>query len=301
MQTTLLRDYEAFVAVAEAGSFVRGAIEIGVSASAMSQIIRRLEANVGVALIHRTTRSISLTDAGTLLLSRLRSAFAEIDIAAHELDNRREKPVGVVRLVTPRVAYMDHLEPMLPKFLLRYPEVTVDFLISDSFTEIAAGGFDFGVRLGEYLHPDTVAVPLGPQLRQIAVASPAYLALHGKPHEPRELLHHRCINWRQNEGGEIYAWQFAKDSVPLSVSVSGGLIYNDRETAVLAAIRGLGIALWVEHRLRPLIDARQLVPMLEDWSPPYPGFYLYYYRNRHMSAAAKVLLDAIRCASLNAC
>jgi DNA-binding transcriptional LysR family regulator len=294
MRSTLLKDYEAFIAVAEAGSFIKGAAAFGVSASAMSQIIRRLEAEVGVQLIHRTTRSISLSNAGERLLVRLRLAFSELEEAAHELDDRRERPVGTVRVVAPRTAYVDFIEPILPSFTCQFPDVTVDIRLDDSFAEISAGGYDFGVRLGEYIHPDTVAIPIGPSLRQIPVASPAYVERHGMPEEPRDLLRHRCINWRQSEVEEVYAWEFAKDGVPVIISVSGGLIINDRELAVDAAARDMGIALWAEHRLRPMIDVGKLVPMLEDWCPTYPGFHLYYYRNRHMSAAGKAFLNAVR-------
>ncbi|SFB55300.1 DNA-binding transcriptional regulator, LysR family [Rhizobium sp. NFR07] len=294
MRSTRLKDYEAFVAVAEAGSFRIGAAAFGVSASAMSQIVRRLEGEVGVQLIHRTTRSVSLTDAGARLLVRLQSAFSELETAAHELDDRRERPMGMVRILAPRIAYVDHIALILPSFTDAFPDVTIDVRLDDSFEEISAGGYDFGVRLGEYIHPDTVAVPIGPSLRQIPVASPAYIERYGRPLEPSDLLRHKCINWRQGEVDEVYAWEFARDGVPMTITVSGGLIINDREMAVEAARKGMGIALWAEHRLRPMIDAGELLPMLEDWSPSYPGFYLYYYRNRHMSSAAKAFLDAIR-------
>jgi DNA-binding transcriptional LysR family regulator len=287
-------EYEAFVAVATSGSFVGGAHAVGISASAMSQIIRRLEHRVGVQLIRRTTRSISLTDAGERFLTRLRMAFAEFDAAAHELDERREKPAGTVRVLVPRVAYGDVIEPLLGEFYRSFPDVTLDIRIDERIANIVADGYDIGFRLGEYLDSETVAFPVGPRLRQIVVASPGYIARHGRPEDPRDLVHHRCINWRQSPEGSIYEWEFEKDGAQVTVAVRGPLVLSDRDMGTRAARDGIGIALWVEHRLRSFIEAGELVPMLEDWSPTYDGFHAYYYRDRHLSPAARAFLETLR-------
>jgi DNA-binding transcriptional LysR family regulator len=294
MRGTEFSEYEAFVAVVTTGSFVGGAHAVGVSASAMSQIIRRLERRLGVQLIRRTTRSISLTDAGERFFTRLRAAFSEFDAAASELDERRKTPAGTVRVIVPRVAYTDVIEPLLPAFHRSYPDVMLDIRIDERIANIVSDGYDVGVRLGEYLAKDTVAFPVGPRLRQIAVASPEYVARHGCPEHPHDLIHHTCINWRQSAQGPVYDWEFEKDGSRVTVSVRGPLILSDRDMAVRAARNGIGIALWVEHRLRPLIEAVELVPMLEDWSPGYPGFHAYYYRDQHMSPATRAFLDMLR-------
>lgn len=294
MRSTYLHEYEAYRAVAQAGSFVGGARSLGISASAMSQVIKRLEDRVGVQLFHRTTRSVSPTVHGERLLARLNRAFEEIDAATQELADRRDRPRGTVKLVMPRVAYHDLLEPLLASFNVQYPDVTLDVHLDDAFADLVSGGYDLGFRLGEYVNPETVAFPVGPWLRQIAVASPSYVAAHGIPRHPRDLTEHSCINWRQSVGETPYHWEFSRGGERVAVAVQGPLILNDRGAAVRAAVDGIGIAMWVEHRLRHWIDTGQLIPLLEDWSPPYPGFYLYYYRDRHMSLATRAVVSFLR-------
>jgi len=294
MRTTILKEYEACLAVADAGSFVGGARRLGITASAMSQMIKRLEEQVGTQLFHRTTRSVSPTDQGERLLVRLKRAFEEFEAATQELAERRDSPVGTVRMLMPRVAYGDLVEPVLARFHAAFPDITLDLDLNDAFTDIVGGGYDLGLRLGEYVNPETVAFAVGPTLRQIAVASPSYIKSYGVPHHPRELTHHRCINWRQDTHEAPYAWEFGKGTEQISVTVDGPLVFNDRYAAARAAAAGLGIALWVEHRLAEWIARGELVPLLEDWSEPYPGFFLYYYRDRHMSAATKAVVKFFR-------
>lgn len=294
MRSSVFSEFEALVAVAEAGSFIGGARALGVSASAMSQIIRRLEARTGTQLFRRTTRRISTTEDGERLLARLRRAFEEIDAGMRELEERRAKPAGTVRVVAPRVAYRDILEPLLADFCKSFPDVTLDIRVDEALADLVGGGFDIGFRLGEYLDPETVAFPVGPSLRQVAFASPAYIAAHGAPLHPRELIGHRCIGWRAKPDEEPYVWEFAKGGEEVRVAVRGALVLNDRELAADAALRGLGIALWVEHRICDWIADGRIVALLEDWCPPYPGFYAYYYRDRHMSSATRALVSALR-------
>ncbi|YBV94521.1 LysR family transcriptional regulator (plasmid) [Phyllobacteriaceae bacterium JZ32] len=294
MKSALIKDYEAFVAVATAGSFVGGAQALGITPSAMSQIIRRLEDRVGIQLFHRTTRSISTTDQGERLLARLRVAFQEIDAATKELSERRNRPAGTVRIVLPRVAYDDLLAPLLPAMNAAFPEIVLEVRLNDAKTDIVSEGYDIGFRLGEYINPETVAFPVGPPLRQIAVASPGYIAAYEAPTHPRDLAHHRCINWRQHPDMPPYSWEFGKGQEQITISVQGSLIINDRNAAIRAAMDGLGIAMWVEHRLSDAINSGMLVALLEEWCPYYQGFHVYYYRDRHISAATRAVLDFLR-------
>jgi DNA-binding transcriptional LysR family regulator len=294
MRSSLINDYEAFVAVASAGSFIGGAKALGITPSAMSQIIRRLEERVGIQLFHRTTRSISTTEQGERLLARLRLAFQEIDIATEELSERRARPAGCVRIVIPRVAYDDLLAPILARLNTAYPEIALEIRIDDAITDIVSSGYDIGFRLGEYINPETVAFPVGMALRQLAVASPAYIAAHGAPAHPRDLARHRCINWRQHPDAPPYSWEFSKNSEQISVAVQGPITVNDRAAAMRAAVDGIGISMWVEHRVRPLIECGALIPLLEDWSPWYNGFFAYYHRDRHTSPATRAIVAFLR-------
>ena len=294
MRGSEFAEFKAFAAVAEHGSFVRASEHLGITASAMSQTIRILEGRLGVQLLHRTTRSVSLTDAGKRLLTRLQPALQDLDAATREIEDQKQRPSGTLRIVTPRIAYVDHLQPVLAGFRKVYPEVALDVTISDSITDIVAHGFDLGIRLGELLEEEVVAVRLGGPLRQLAVASPAYLATHGTPTHPEDLHRHTCINWRQDGSPTLYHWEFEKNGQQLTVAVKGSLILNDRELAVAAAVRGLGVAFWAEHRLKPFFSEGELVPMLEDWSPTFPGFFAYYRRQRFMPRALRMLLKTLR-------
>ena len=294
MRGSEFAELRAFATVAENGSFVRAAERLGLTASAMSQTIRDLERRLGLRFLHRTTRSVSLTDAGVKLLARLQPIFQELDAATLEIDELREKPSGTVRVVTPRIAFTDHLQPLLAGFHRKYPDVVLDIVVDDAITDIVARGCDLGIRLGELLEEDVVAIKLGGPLRQIAVASPAYLKKHGRPKHPEDLHAHSCINWRQQGSPVVYRWEFAKGNQQLSVAVKGPLILNDRELAVAAALQGFAIAFWAEHRLRPFIASGKLVPLLSDWSPQFPGFFAYYRKPRFMPAALRALIEALK-------
>ena len=294
MRGSEFAEFKAFAAVAKHGSFVRASEQMGLTASAMSQTIRTLERRLGIRLLHRTTRSVSLTDAGTRLLARLEPALQELDAATREIEDFKQKPSGTLRIVTPRIAYVDHLQPILSGFHTAYPEVTLDITVTDSVTDIVAHGYDVGIRLGELLEEEVVAVRLGSPLRQLAVASPAYLAAHGTPTRPEQLHQHICINWRQEGSPTLYQWEFEKGGQELTVAVNGALTLNDRQLAVEAAVQGLGIALWAEHRLLPFLASGELVCLLEDWSPTFPGFFAYYRKQRFTPPSLKALLDVLR-------
>ncbi|MGQ9367747.1 LysR family transcriptional regulator [Azospirillum sp. ST 5-10] len=287
-------DLRAFIAVAEQGSFSRAAEQLGLSPSSLSQIIRGLEERLGVRLLRRTTRSVGLTDAGERLLLRIRPALAELDAALADVGHFRDRPAGVVRVRCLRLAFRHHVAPILPAFHEAYPAVTLDILVDDAVVDLVATGFDVGFTLGEVIEKDMIGVRLGDDLRQIAVASPAYVAAHGRPRTPKDLQAHNCLRWRWPGRTTPYAWEFFRDGSWLEVAVDGPLIFSEQRMAIDAAVAGLGIAFWVEQEVRPLIEAGALVPLLEDWSSPFPGLFLCYPRQRQMAPALRAFIDVVK-------
>lgn len=287
-------DLKAFVAVAERGSFARAAEHLGVSPPTLSQTILGLEARLGVRLLNRTTRSVAVTDAGSRLMERLVPIFASLDDALEELDAFRDKPAGVLRICAAPMAVAHLIQPMLGAFQEAYPDIVLDLTSDERMDDIVARGFDAGIRLGEQVDKDMIAVRLGPDLRQIAVAAPSYLERHGVPRTPEDLRRHRCINWRRDGESGVYQWEFAKDGVWFTVPVKGGLIVNDCAVALQAAIDGLGVTVWTEPWMRVHLDAGRLVPLLEDWSPPFPGFHLFHPSRRQVPAKLRAFIDVIR-------
>ncbi|MBN8468309.1 LysR family transcriptional regulator [Corallococcus exiguus] len=296
MRGSEFADLRAFVTIAEQGSFARAAARLRISPSTLSETLRGLEERLGVRLLNRTTRSMSLTEAGTRLLARFKPAMEEMDAAVEAVRHLRDTPTGTVRLHLPRLASASLVEPLLGRFLEAYPDIVLELSIDDAATDIVAKGFDAGITLGELLEKDMIAVPLGGTLRQLAVASPDYLARHGRPRTPADLHSHRCINWRKPGGTRLYSWKFQKDGHWISVAVEGPLIVSHRDVALTAAAQGVGIAFayWSEQWLRPLLDAGRLVPVLEEFSPPFPGWYLYYPKQRYTPAAVRALVDFLR-------
>lgn len=287
-------DLRAFVAVAEQGSFSRAAEQLGLSPSSLSQTIRTLEERLGVRLLHRTTRSVALTEAGERLLNRVRPALSELDAAVADVGHFRDRPAGIVRVRCLRLAFRTHVEPVLAAFHEAYPEVTLDILVDDTIVDLVASGFDVGFTLGEVLEKDIIGVRLGHDLRQIAVASPEYIARFGQPQTPKDLHSHRCVRWRWPGRTMPYAWEFFKDGAWFEVEVDGPLIVSEQAMAVQAALKGIGIAFWVEHELRPLIEVGRLIPLLEDWSAPFPGFHICYPQQRHMAPALRAFIDFVK-------
>lgn len=284
----------AFVAVAEALSFSRAAEALGVSHSALSQMIRGLEDRVGAQLLNRTTRSVSLTQAGRGFLDRVRPAVEALGGAVDQLRAGDGRPSGVVRIHSFRTAAELFLTPMLADFAKAYPAIVLDITLDDAAIDFVSAGFDAAIRLGEIIEKDMVAIRLGPQLRQIAVASPAYVAAHGAPTTPTDLLSHTCIRWRWPGHEAPYAWEFFENDRWFSVAVSGPLIASNREFGVKAALSGLGIAFAIEEVVAPFIADGRLVPLLEPWSARFPGFVLCYPQQRHMSPALRALIDVLR-------
>jgi DNA-binding transcriptional LysR family regulator len=287
-------DLTAFIAVVEHGSFARAAEHLRVSRSALSQIIRGLEERLGLRLLNRTTRSVSLTDAGLRLHARLVPAVMALEAAIEDVNVLRDKPAGTLRVCFTRLAATLFLEPILGRFHAAYPDIALDITLDDALTDIVAGRFDVGVRMGDLLEKDMVAVRLGGNLGQLVVASPSYIAKHGKPDTPADLHDHQCINWRQPGSSKLNNWTFQKNGEWFSVAVNGPLVVSDRPLAMAAAIQGIGLALTAAPRARPFIASGALVPLLEEWCVSYVGWHLFYPKQRHVPATVRVFVDFIR-------
>jgi len=284
----------AFVAVADSLSFRRAAEKLGVSSSALSQTVRALEERVGVSLLNRTTRSVSLTEAGARLFERVQPAVEALTEALGETRERRAHPVGTVRIHSFQAAAELYLTPILRTFNDTYPHVVLDITLDDAVVDIVAEGFDVAIRLGEVIDQDLVAVKLGADLRQTAVASPDYLARHGTPAHPRDLLSHRCIRWRWPGQTTPYKWEFMENGKWFEVAVQGPLISNLKDFGVQAAIDGIGVAFASRRLIDAPIAEGRLVPLLEAWSAPFPGYYLCYPAQRRMAPPLRALIDTVR-------
>lgn len=282
--------------IAEHGNFSRAAAQLRVTPSALSQTIRDLEERLGVSLFHRTTRSTALTEAGARLLAGFKPAMDQMQAAVEDVSSLRATPAGTVRLHLPRLAAASLVEPVLGRFHAAYPDIILELAINDAVVDIVGAGFDVGITLGELLDQDMVAVKLGPDLHQVAVASPDYIARHGRPQVPADLHGHRCINWRKPGSGKLYNWEFQTDGRWFSVAVEGPLVVSHRDTALQAAAQGVGIAFayWSDRWMRPLIDQGALVPLLQEFSPPFPGWFLYYPKQRYTPPAVRALADFLR-------
>jgi len=286
-------ELRVFVAIAEHGSFARAAAQLQVSPSALSQTMRGLETRLGVRLLNRTTRSVAPTEAGTRLLERLLPALADLDGAVADVAALRDRPSGMLRINSTRIAALHHLAPLIGPFLKAYPEITLDIVIDDRLVDIVGGRFDAGIRLGEKVEKDMVAVRIGGDLRLMVIAAPDYVEAHGRPKTPRDLQSHRCINFRWPTDGSFYRWEFERGTEELEALVSGPLIVNDPELALAAALDGVGLAYLFEHHVGPFVAAGRLVHLLKEWSPPFPGFYLYYPGRRQMPPALRAFIDFV--------
>jgi DNA-binding transcriptional LysR family regulator len=283
----------AFLAVAEERSFTRAAKQLNISTSGLSHAIRRLEEQIGVRLLTRTTRSVSPTDAGEQLLAHLRPALADIRGTLTSLAGLQTKPVGRVRLLCPRLAAKTVLAPKLGRFALDYPDVELDITTDDSRVDLVSAGFDAGIQFGEYIAQDMVAVRVSPDLRPAIVGAPAYFASHAKPTVPRDVLQHRCIGFR-HRGESKYRWEFDKGDQSLAISVSGSLNVDDLDLVIQAALDGAGLAWVAEDRIAQHLATGDLVRVLEDWCPPFPGFFLYYPSRKQQPAALGAVIDTFR-------
>lgn len=281
---------EAFIAVARHMNFRAAAAEFGVSPSAISQAIRQLESKLGVRLLNRTTRSVQLTEAGRLYLERVRPAFDELMAASHGVGAFSDKPIGNLRLNVPRVAYDALLARDLPDFMARHPSLAIDIDVDDAFVDIVKNGYDAGIRIGEFLEKDMVAVKLGGDLESAIVGSPGYFKRMAPPKKPADLANHNCINFRYYSNRALYRWEFEEDGKDLAVGVKGNLTVNDSNLAVRAALDGIGVAYVLDVQVREHIEAKRLVRVLKKQSPKFPGFYLYYPSRRHAPAKLRAFI-----------
>lgn len=284
----------AFVAVVEHGSFVRAAAHLGMSASALSQTIRQLEERLDVRLLNRTTRSVSPSDAGARLLLRLQPALNEVDAALAGVTQAPGTPSGRLRINAPRIAAIHYLAPLIGPFLNTYPGVSLDIVTDERLVDMVAGGFDVGIRLGESLDQDMIAVELSGHLEMMVVASPAYIEQFGTPHSPHDLGEHQCLSYRWPTDGSLYRWEFERAGERLAISVNGPLVVTEPEMLTRVTLEGAGIAYLFEHQVREHISAGRLVHLLQDWTPAFPGFYLYYPSQRQMAPALRAFLDFVK-------
>jgi DNA-binding transcriptional LysR family regulator len=295
--TTDLQDLFAFLAVLRGGGFREGARLSGSSASRLSEAVRRLEARLGVRLFNRTTRSVLPTEAGTRLAERLIPALGEVEAALDVVNGFRDRPSGTLRLNVPGAAARLVLPAIVTPFLKAYPEIKLEVIVEDSFVDMLAAGCDAGIRYDERLEQDMIAVPIGPRVQRFATAaSPAYLAAHGHPQHPRDLLTHACLRG-QFASGTIPAWEFERDGEVVLVEPSGPLLVRlggAADLAVDAAIGGLGVIQLFEEWLRPHLDSGALEPVLEPWWQSFSGPFLYYPGRRHLPAPLRAFVDFIR-------
>jgi DNA-binding transcriptional LysR family regulator len=294
MQREELVDLNAFATVAEEQSFTRAAAKLGTSQSALSHTVRRLETRLGVRLLTRTTRRVAPTEAGERLLRALGPALDTIATELASLSDFRDKPAGTIRITTSEHAAKTVLWPVLERLLPGYPNLRVELAIESSLTDIVAERFDAGVRLGESIAKDMMAVRIGPDLRMAVVGAPSYFATRPKPRSPQDLADHTCINLRLPTAGGFYAWEFEKDDRELRVRVDGQLAFNNVSMIRRAAKAGFGLAYLMEDHVATDIAESRLVRVIEDWCPPFSGYHLYYPSRRQPLAAFVLLVDALR-------
>ncbi|KWS04023.1 Transcriptional regulator, LysR family [Lysobacter capsici AZ78] len=289
-----LNDLLAFVSVAREGSFTRAAAVLGVSQSALSQAIKALEERLQIRLLTRTTRSVSPTPAGERLLLAIGNRFDEIEAELDALTELRDKPAGSVRITSGDHVLRTILLPKLLPLMRRYPDINIEFDVSYGLRDIVADRFDAGVRLGESIDKDMIALPISPKLRMAAVATPAYFEKHPMPKVPDDLTRHNCINIRFPTSGGLYVWEFERRGRQVNVRVAGQAVFNTSPHIVLASLDGLGIAFLPEEEFAPHIEKGRLIRVLQDWCPPFSGYHLYYPSRRQHSPAFSLVVDALR-------
>jgi len=289
-----LNDLAAFAVVAEQRSFTRAAAQLGISQSALSHAMRALEARLGVRLLSRTTRSVSTTEAGETLLRSLRPALEDIASGLMAVGAMRDRPSGTLRITATKHAVTAVVMPALPRFLTEYADVHLELVVDDALTDIVTSRFDAGIRFGELVEKDMIAVRVGPELQMVVVGAPSYFADHPPPRTPRELARHRCINYRSVRSGGLLAWDFEEKGRPFQLRVDGPLAFNDGDLILAAALAGHGVAYVYADAVTAHVAAGRLTRVLEKWSPPFPGYYLYHPSRRQTPPALSALIATLR-------
>ncbi len=293
-QHKTLKNLLWFLAVARERSFTKAAAKLGIAQSTLSHAIKRLEAAMGIRLLTRTTRSVALTEAGERLQQSLAPRIDDIEADIAALMAFRDTPSGTIKITLSDHALASVVWPKLQPVLKSYPDIKLELSLDTEFRNIIKDGFDAGVRLGESVEKDMIAVRIGPDWRLVAVASPGYLAAHAKPSHPKDLVSHNCIGRRQPTAGGLYAWEFAKGKQELRVKVDGQLTFNNSHPMIKAALNDYGVAYLPENLVADQVKSGSLVQVLDDWSPYFEGYFIYYPSKRQNSAAFKVIVDALR-------
>ncbi|MDO5622494.1 MAG: LysR family transcriptional regulator [Paracoccus sp. (in: a-proteobacteria)] len=294
MKRDELGDLAAFLAVAEERSFTRAAARLGTSQSALSATVRRLEERLDVRLLTRTTRSVTPTEAGAALIERLRPAFDDIRSGLASLDAMRNRPAGTIRLTSGKPAAEALVLPVARRLMAEHPDLNIEITIESRLVDIAKDGYDAGIRLGEQLDRDMIAVRIGPDVEIVVAGSPEYLAANPAPLTPHDLAGHNCLNLRMPTHGGLYVWEFERDHRPLNVRVTGQFTSNEPDLLIAAALQGVGLICLPGDELAPLLEQGRLVRVLADWCPPFPGYHLYYPSRRQMTPGFRLLVDALR-------
>lgn len=297
-----MRDHStlrAFRTIAECGSFTRAAAALDVTPSALSQTMQQLENELGTRLLQRTTRRVGLTEAGQQMLQRIAPALNELDLALDAVRQHGDRPRGSLRVTVPSVVAQTVIQPLLAEFMARWPDVQLDIRVEDGLTDLVANGLDAGIRLGERLQRDMVAIPISGPLRSVVVGAPTYFERHGYPKDPKDLQRHHCIKYRLVGSGAIYRWEFAHRSGPqkgrwYEIAIDGSLTVNDVPLALRAAEDGIGLTCLLEISTRAALDAGRLESVLQPWLPPFDGFYLYYPSRFQVPPKLRVFIDFLR-------
>ena len=292
--TDSLAGLSALLAVVDRGTFTAAAAALHVTPSAVSQTVRALEARVGVRLLQRTTRSVGLTEAGERFVSRLRPALEGVHSAFESLSELRDEPAGRLRLNVPRLGYRLLIEPHLAAFLAAYPKIHLEVTIDDGLANIIESGHDAGIRIGEMLDREMVALRLTPDETSAIVGSPAYFAARGKPRRPIDLQQHACVTYRRISRGELYRWELTENGRDLELAVQGRFTANDLDAMIQAALSGVGLVHVLESAVREHIRAGRLIRVLETFCPPFPGFFLYYPSRTHLAPKLQALVDFLK-------
>jgi DNA-binding transcriptional LysR family regulator len=294
MSTERYDQLAIFSVVAQERSFTRAAAKLGMSQPALSRAMRQLEERLGVRLLARTTRSVSATEAGEHLLRIIAPRFEEIDSELARLSEYRDKPIGKLRITAGEHSAISVLQPVLAKLLPDNPDLSIEIIVDYGFTDIVAQGFDAGVRLGEQVAKDMIAMPIGPDMRMAVVGSPAYFARHPIPLIPNDLMAHNCITLRMPTHGGLYVWEFEKNGQELNVRVEGQLVFNTIAMRLDATLQGLGLAYMPEDLVHEHVAQGRLIRVLEDWCEPFSGYHLYYPSRRQSSPAFTLLRETLR-------